>query len=164
MRPREPVFIEILNGLPSWWSNWLKMRNWYVISSLPLHFILHSWYPMVGINYLTLPLKFGVLRRNIHEDIQQAILAARFLSKNSPKKRTTCLFLTFQCSPPHIWGVIWKLQLGWSYLCFKMWGECSIYQGIGGTSAWSISVPSFWSKNRSRKANYIQSHLSASIH
>ena len=94
MRPREPVFIEILNGLSSWWSNWLKMRNWYVISSLPLHFILHSWYPMVGINHLTLPLKFGVLRRNIHEDIQQAILAARFLSKNSSKKRTICLFLT----------------------------------------------------------------------
>ena len=94
MRPREPVFIEILNGLSSWWSNWLKMRNWYVISSLPLHFILHSWYPMVGINHLTLPLKFGVLRQNIHEDIQQAILAARFLSKNSLKKRTTCLFPT----------------------------------------------------------------------
>ena len=53
----------------------------------------HSWYQSEGIDYLILLFKFGVLRRNIHGDIQQATLPARFLSKNSSKKRTTCLFL-----------------------------------------------------------------------
>ncbi len=49
---------------------------------------------MVGINPLTLPLKFGVLRRNIHDDIQQAILAARFYLKIVQKSALQCLFLT----------------------------------------------------------------------
>ena len=53
----------------------------------------HFWYQFEDICCLILLSKFGVLRRNFHADIQQAILAAWFLSKNSPEKRTTCLFL-----------------------------------------------------------------------
>ncbi len=53
-----------------------------------------SWHQIVGIDHPTLPLKFGVLRQNIYEDIQQAILAARFYLKIVSKSALHVPFLT----------------------------------------------------------------------
>ncbi len=119
---------------------------------------------MIGINHLTLPLKFGVLRRNIHEDIQQAILAARFLSKNSLKKRTTCLFPTlpstfFTYFGYHLKGIDELI----TYMPSKVKGTVIFVEEMSGTSALSIFAPTFCSKIRPKKAKYIHFHLSESI-
>ncbi len=61
---------------------------------------------MVGINPLTLPLKFGVLRQNIHDDIQQAILAARFYLKIVQKSALHVYFSPFQVLFSYNLGII----------------------------------------------------------
>ena len=85
MGPRRSIFIEILNGLCSWWSNRLKMRNWQSILPLPLHSATQSGCQIEDIDWLILLLKFGVLKRSIHKDIKQVVLAARFWAKNRVK-------------------------------------------------------------------------------
>ncbi len=56
----------------------------------------YSWHQIVGIDHPTLPLKFGVLRQNIYEDIQQAILAARFYLKIVSKSALHVHFSPFK--------------------------------------------------------------------
>ncbi len=61
---------------------------------------------MVGINHLTLSLKFGVLRRNIHEISNKQYLLQGFYLKIVSKSALHVYFPPFQVLFSHILGII----------------------------------------------------------
>ena len=78
MGPRKSIFIEILNGL-FWWSNRLKMRNWWAIPTLPHHSVTWLGYQIEGIHLLILSFKAKMQKIQYLSEYQASNIGCDFL-------------------------------------------------------------------------------------